>query len=334
MSALQVMSIDRRSFRRIVLCAMLSTSVAAFGDSEAPIQDKNALRVELGRKLFFDPLLSKDRTLSCSSCHQPQFAFADNKIVSVGVGGALGKRNTPSVMNSSGRTSFFWDGRAETLEDQAIFPIENPIEMALPIAEALQRLNADLEYREQFQIAYGSEATARTLGRALAAFQKTLDTANTPYDRWVHGDDKAISESARRGRQVFIGKGKCAECHSGEDFTSDRFRNIGLFDGDRLADQGRAEFTKNPADAGQFKIPSLRNVAITSPYMHNGMFKTLREVIDYYDDPDARVPGAKGRDATMDGKLRLSEEEKRDLEAFLRTLTDDQFAAGPASPPG
>lgn len=330
MSALLVVRLNRPSIWRIVLGALLITSVAAFGEAtpthDLSLQDRKALRVELGRKLFFDPLLSKDRTVSCASCHQPQFAFADNQAFSLGVGGALGTRNTPSIMNSGGRTSFFWDGRAETLEDQAIFPIENPIEMALPIGEALQRLNADEHYREQFQTAYASEATARALGRALASFQKTLVTANAPYDRWFHGEDAAISESARRGRQLFIGKGKCAECHSGEDFTSNRFRNIGLFDGERLIDQGRADFTRNSADAGQFKIPSLRNVAVTAPYMHNGMFKTLREVIDYYDDPDALVPTAKGRDATMGHKLGLTEEEKRDLEAFLRSLTDDQFS--------
>lgn len=317
--------ISHWSVRCLALCALLFAEAVTGADQPEPVQDKNSLRVELGRKLFFDPILSKDRTISCSSCHQSQFAFADNKAVSLGVGGARGARNTPSVMNSSGRTSFFWDGRAETLEDQAVFPIENPIEMALPIAEALQRLNADRHYRDQFQLAYGSEATARTLGRALAAFQKTLDTVDTPYDRWVHGDDSAISESARRGRQLFIGKGKCAECHSGEDFTSDRFRNIGLFDGERLTDRGRAEFTNNSADAGQFKIPSLRNVAVTAPYMHNGMFKTLREAIDYYNDPDAVVPAAKGRDATMNGRLGLTEVEKQDLEAFLRALTDDRF---------
>jgi cytochrome c peroxidase len=287
---------------------------------------RNAARIELGRRLFFDPVLSKDRTVSCASCHRPAHAFADNRRVSPGVGGALGTRNAPSVMNSSGRTSLFWDGRAETLEEQAIGPIQNPLEMALPIAEALARVNADAQYQQQFQLAYGGPATARSLGRALAAFQKTLDTANAPYDRYIRGDDAAVSESAKRGRLLFIGKGKCAECHSGEDFTSDRFRNIGLFDGKRFADRGRGAITGNPVEDGEFKVPSLRNVAVTAPYMHDGAFRTLREVIDYYDDPDRIVPGAKGRDVTMSAPLKLSEAEKADLEAFLRTLTDDQFA--------
>ena len=264
--------------------------------------------------------------MSCASCHKPERAFADDRPVSPGVGGKLGTRNTPSVMNSSGRTTLFWDGRAETLEDQALFPIENPVEMALPVAEALQRLNADPTYAKQFELAYGGPATARSLGRALAAFQKTLDTQSSPYDRYSHGDDSAISESARRGRLLFIGRGKCADCHSGEDFTSDRFRNIGLYDGGTLNDKGRGAVTQQAQDDGQFKVPSLRNVSVTAPYMHNGAFKTLREVIEYYNQPDKVVPAAKGRDVSMNAELRLTEQEKADLEAFLEALTDDRFA--------
>lgn len=300
------------------------TNVAAAPEAVAA---RAAARIELGRRLFFDPMLSSDRTVSCATCHRPELAFADDKAVSPGVDGKLGTRNTPSVMNSSGRTTLFWDGRAETLEDQAIFPIENPLEMALPIAQALERVNADAEYQKQFQAACNGPATARSLGRALAAFQKTLDTTDTPYDRYIRGDDAAVSESAKRGRLLFIGKGKCAECHSGEDFTSDRFRNIGLFDGKGFADRGRGAVTSKESDDGQFKVPSLRNVAVTAPYMHNGSFQTLREVIDYYDEPDKVVPAAKGRDASMNAKLLLTEQEKADLEAFLRTLTDRRFAA-------
>jgi cytochrome c peroxidase len=316
----------RRRGTFLAAALLASCAHAAEPPSADAIAARNAARIELGKRLFFDPILSKDRTVSCASCHRPEHAFADNRRVSPGVGGALGARNAPSVMNSSGRTSLFWDGRAETLEDQAIGPIENPLEMALPIAEALARVNADAEYQQQFALAYGGPATARSLGRALAAFQKTLDTADTPYDRYIRGDDAAVSESAKRGRLLFIGKGKCAECHSGEDFTSDRFRNIGLFDGKRYADRGRGAITGNSVEDGEFKVPSLRNVAVTAPYMHDGSFGTLREVIDYYDDPDRIVPGAKGRDATMSAPLKLSEGEKADLEAFLRALTDDQFA--------
>lgn len=308
--------------------ASVSSAGAATGTSAAPAGTPAQLapvRAELGRKLFFDPLLSKDQTVSCASCHKPEHAFADNLVVSKGVGGALGTRNTPSVMNSSGRTALFWDGRAETLEDQAVGPIENPVEMALPIADALARINADAAYAEQFKAAYGGPATARSLGRAIAAFEKTLDTTNSPYDRYSHGDDAAISESAKRGRLLFIGRAKCADCHSGEDFTSDRFRNIGLFDGSKFSDRGRGAITNQPHEDGQFKVPSLRNVAVTAPYMHDGIFRTLREVIDYYNEPDTIVPAAKGRDAAMNLQMKLSEQDKADLEAFLGTLTDDRF---------
>lgn len=333
------MNIVTHSGRR--LCTLLLISglclwMAPAGRADvpaAPAPDRTAMRVALGKRLFFDPILSRDRTVSCASCHKPEYAFADNVPVSAGVGGAKGTRNTPSVMNVSGRTSLFWDGRAETLEDQALFPIRNPVEMDLPISEALERINSDAQYRRQFEEAYGGPATARTLGRALAAFQKTLDTANSPYDRYLRGDDDAISESAKRGRLIFIGRGKCADCHSGDDLTSDRFRNIGLYDGVRLTDRGRGEITGDPADNGLFKTPSLRNVAVTAPYMHNGMFATLREVIEYYNEPGRVVPGQKGRDASMPSRLDLTEQDKADLEAFLNSLTDDRFLAGRGSEP-
>ena len=299
----------------------------AAGADAPEVTDVAALRVELGRQLFFDPLLSGDHSISCASCHKPERAFADDVAVSAGVAGRLGRRNTPTVLNTAARTSMFWDGRAETLEDQAIFPIENPLEMDLPVDQALQRLNADAGYRQAFQAAYGSPATARTLGRALAAYQKTLESGDSSYDRYARGDDAAMEASARRGRLLFIGKARCAECHSGEDFTSDRFRNIGLYNAATLDDRGRGEVTGNPADDGQFKVPSLRNVAVTAPYMHNGMFATLREVLDYYNDPDQVVPDAHGRDASMAGPLGLTAQEVDDLESFLVALTDERFAA-------
>jgi cytochrome c peroxidase len=298
----------------------------ALSDGAAP-RDRDVARIELGRKLFFDPLLSSDRTVSCASCHKPEKAFADDAAFSVGVGGTKGERNTPTLLNVGGRTSMFWDGRAETLEDQAIFPIENAIEMNLPIAEAVQRLEASDDYRKLFAAAYDGKITPRTIGRALAAFQKTLTSFDTPYDSFNLGDDSAISAAARRDRLLFIGKAKCADCHSGNDFTSERFRNIGLFDGSKLSDRGRGQVTGNPADDGQFKVPTLRNVAVTAPYMHNGMFKTLREVISYYNEPDKIVPGQRGRDASMSEPLRLTPQEQEDLESFLLTLTDRRFTS-------
>ncbi len=282
-------------------------------------------RVELGRKLFFDPLLSSDRSISCASCHKPEHAFADDVAVSKGVGAAVGTRNTPSVMNSTARVSFFWDGRAGSLEQQAIFPIENPLEMNLPIAQALERINADASYARAFVEQFGGPATAKSLGAALAAYEKTLETADSPYDRYQLGADDALSASAKRGRLLFIGRANCASCHSGEDFTSDRFENIGLFNGRDLNDRGRAAITGQQRDAGMFKVPSLRNVAVTAPYMHNGMFATLREVLHYYNEPDRRVSGSVNRDAKLDRPLGLAEADLDDLQSFLESLTDERF---------
>jgi len=286
---------------------------------------------ELGRKLFFDPILSRDRSIACASCHQPEHAFADDAPVSTGVGAARGERNAPSVMNSTARLSFFWDGRAATLEEQALGPIENPVEMGLPLTQALERLNADAGYRTAFVAQFGSEASAKNLGKAIAAFEKTLETASSPYDRYAKGDDTAISAQARRGRLLFIGKAGCAECHSGEDFTADRYKNIGLYNAADLNDRGRGAITGKVADDGLFKTTSLRNVAMTAPYMHNGMFASLREVLEYYNDPDQRVRGARGRDAKLDRPLGLSAQDIADLEAFLCTLTDERFAVRPTA---
>ncbi|WP_026993990.1 cytochrome-c peroxidase [Flectobacillus major] len=282
-------------------------------------------KVALGEKLFFDPILSSKKTLSCASCHKPELAFADTVQFSTGVDGAPTDRNTPSAMNLAGRIHLFWDGRSNSLEEQAIQPIISPIEMNLPIEQAVARLNEDKVYSRAFKKIYKSQATEKLLGDALAAYQKTLETANTPYDRYINGDDSAMSAEAIRGRLLFIGKANCSNCHAGEDFTADRFKNIGLFDGKKLNDIGRFKITKDSSHLGHFKVPGLRNVAITPPYMHNGMFKTLREVIEYYNQPDAIVRNGINRDLSLSAPLNLTKSEIADLEAFLRALTDDRF---------
>ncbi|ACU57849.1 cytochrome-c peroxidase [Chitinophaga pinensis] len=282
-------------------------------------------RVTLGEKLFFDPVLSMDRTVSCASCHRPQFAFADTSTFSKGIHDKLTKRNTPALTNQSGRPSFFWDGRAATLEEQAKQPIISPDEMGLPIDEAVKRLNADSTYVQAFRKIFNSAPTEKNLLQALAAFERTLETANSPYDRYINGDDNAISATAARGRLLFIGKANCNNCHSGEDFTADRFKNIGLYNGTTLKDAGRFDITHDSAQLGFFKVPSLRNVAVTAPYMHNGMFRTLREVIVYYNTPDALIHDGIKRDLSLNTPLNLTDTEIDELEAFLKTLTDDRF---------
>ncbi|WCL81985.1 cytochrome c peroxidase [Saprospira sp. CCB-QB6] len=280
---------------------------------------------ELGERLFFDSILSLDRTISCASCHIPEYAFADTSALSKGVGGTLGDRNTPSAMNMLSRDIFFWDGRAATLAEQALGPIENPVEMNLPLDSAIARLLADEYYAAAFAALYPEEGlTKENLGLAIAAYEETLETGSA-YDQFADGDSSAISASAMRGIEIFNVKGKCFDCHFGPDMTGDEFKNIGTYNGQQFNDVGRFSETKDSNDLGKFKVPGLRNVAVTAPYMHDGSFKTLREVIEYYNRPDAFRPHAIGRDTLLREPLGLTEQEMDDLEAFMRSLTAPQF---------
>ncbi len=281
---------------------------------------------QLGEMLFFEKMISANKDLSCASCHIPEHGFADSVAFSVGVDGRPGKRNAQSCANMSDRSFFFYDGRAATLEEQVKFPIEDENEMGLPIAEAVARLNKDKTYVQYFKAIYKQAPNETNLKSAIAAFERTLETSNTPFDRYMKGNDSAISLSAQRGRELFMSdKAKCFDCHFSPDFTGDEFRNIGLYDGVKYKDEGRFAISKDSADLGKFKVPGLRNVAVTAPYMHNGMFKTLREVIDYYDDPYKTVAHPVNMDSLVLKPLNLTEQEKTDLENFMITLTDDRF---------
>lgn len=282
--------------------------------------------LELGEKLFFDPILSKDKSISCASCHRPEFAFADTVAFSLGVRNQLGTRNTPSSMNMLARPYFFFDGRAATIQEQVLMPIHNPIEMDLPIPELLERLN-DSPYQQWFQNIYNSPADSATLSMALAAFVFSLESSgDAPFDRWMRGEEDAMTAAQIKGREIFNEKAKCFDCHFSPDFTGDEFRNIGLFNGsDSLSDVGRFEITKDSSDLGKMKVPGLRNIAVTAPYMHNGMFQTLEEVVDYYDDPSQFVLGSINRDTLLLEPLQLTQEEKDNLVSFLHALTDAKF---------
>jgi cytochrome c peroxidase len=291
------------------------------------ISNEPANKAELGKLLFFDPILSKDHTISCASCHKPASAFADTSAVSVGVRGAKGTRNTPSAMNLSLQRILFWDGRVKSLEEQALKPIENPKEMNLPIKEALERLKRNNNYSVSFKKLFGSEPTAATLAEALAAFERTLETSSSPFDEWKFSDNpNAVSDAVKKGFAIFSSKGKCTECHFGADFTINDFRNIGLFNGKDLNDSGRVVITGQAEHLGRFKVPGLRNIALTAPYMHNGMFKTIREVLDFYNDPDKIVPNSINRDSLIK-PLGLTPQELNNLEAFLFSLTDKRFTS-------
>ena len=283
-------------------------------------------KVELGRMLFFDPILSRNKTISCASCHLPEFAFSDTNATSLGIDGRKGNRNTPSAMNISLHNSFFWDGRANSLEEQALEPIANPSEMDLPVKEAVLRLQTDRTYNNYFEIVFNSKPSATNLGEAIAAYERSLETSNSPFDNWKFSeDDQAVSEPVKRGFALFNGKGKCIKCHFGSDLTQNEFRNIGLFNGMELNDSGRVKISGKMEDIGKFKTPGLRNIAMTAPYMHNGIFKSLKEVIDFYDDPEKVIPNSINRDSALAKPLGLTEKEKADIEAFMISLTDKRF---------
>lgn len=304
----------------IIFSVVLMTSATIEHTKPSP-----ASRSALGKRLFNEKILSKDSSVSCASCHQPKFAFADTNALSRGIGGKLTKRNTPSVLNMKNRPYYFWDGRAASLEDQSLMPIQNPDEMGLPIEEAVKRLNQSPVYRIQFRETFGQAPNAKNLASAFAAYEKTLETVNSRFDDWSNNLGK-LTTAEERGRQLFVGeKAKCFDCHAMEDFTTDQFKNIGLYNGKELNDEGLYLLTKKESDLGKFKTPGLRNVAITAPYMHNGMFKTLEEVIEYYNDPKKFVQQPINMDQSLNKPLGLSEKEKKDLVAFLKTLTDRRY---------
>ncbi|MEI7964191.1 MAG: cytochrome c peroxidase [Chitinophagaceae bacterium] len=282
-------------------------------------------RAALGKKLFNEKLLSKDSSISCASCHKPAYAFADTMAFSLGIEGKHTLRNTPSVLNMKNRPYYFWDGRAGSLEQQALMPIENPDEMGLPIAIVVQRLNDNPLYKNLFLKIYKQNPSKENLASALAAYENTLETSNSKFDDWSNNLRK-LSAEEEAGRQLFIGdKAKCFSCHSMEDFTDDGFKNIGLYNGKALNDVGHFNFKKDSANLGKFKTPGLRNVAVTAPYMHNGMFATLEAVVDYYNDPSKYVTHPINIDPSLSQPLGLTEKEKKSLVAFLKTLTDKAF---------
>lgn len=283
-------------------------------------------KAELGKMLFSEKILSKDSSISCASCHKPEFAFADTSAFSTGVGGKLTRRNTPSVLNMKNRPYYFWDGRAANLEMQALMPIQNPGEMALPISEAIERLNTSAEYSYLFKKIFKQKPDTKNLAAAFAAYERTLETVDSKFDDWSNGLKK-LSAQEERGRQIFLGsKAKCFDCHFMEDFTDDSFKNIGLYNGEELHDIGRFVITEKETDLGKFKTPGLRNVAVTAPYMHNGMFKTLEEVVEYYNDPSKVVKNAINIDPALKKPLNLFPNEKAELVAFLKSLTDKAYS--------
>lgn len=274
-------------------------------------------RVELGKMLFSDPILSRDSSVSCASCHFGS-TMADTTQFSKGIEGRVGERNTPSIINVAYQNTFLWDGGVPTLEQQVLAPIDNHKEFDFDANEIVKRLQKHPIYRDLTIKAYKQEPSVFTLTRAIANFERTLIKANSKYDQYLYGNNvNALNDAEIRGMNIFFGEnGECFHCHGGFNFTDNSFRNNGLYE--IYPDSGRARITQNPADAGKFKVPSLRNVDLTAPYMHDGSIKTLEEVVKHY------VSGGKkhrNKSAIL-VPLKLTEQEQKDLVSFLKTLSN------------
>jgi len=320
---------------------------------------QTAEKIALGQKLFFDGRLSVNGTVACATCHDPERAFTDGRPTSTGVQGRSGQRNAPTVLNALYNQTQFWDGRAKTLEDQAALPITNPVEMGQPdLAAAVASLAALPEYQQAFQAVFGHPPNGQDLVRTLASYERTLTSFDSPFDRFLAGDDKAIDESAKRGWVLFNDRGRCNKCHALPDdmpdltnFKDDDFHNIGVLivrhrvvplarEAEKLIDSGNAAdvdraaigsdmsalgrflVTKKESDIASFKTPGLRNVMVTAPYFHDGSHETLWDVLDHYNK------GAGLRDPWLDQDIQplgLQESELDDLVAFMASLTSDVY---------
>jgi len=276
--------------------------------------------IALGRRIFQDRRFSRDGTLSCAVCHDPSRAFANSRVVAPGPDGSTGRRNVPTLINRAYGESFFWDGRAESIEQQVLQPLLNPAEMAMTPYAVVATARGDRRYVRQFLAAYGREPRLDDVARALASYVRTIRSGNSPYDRFRSGVKGALTEREQRGMRLFFGKGRCGSCHAGANLTDERFHNTGVsFRDGRLLDPGRFVVTRNPAELGAFKTPTLREIARTAPYMHDGSQSTLENVVEYYD----RGGNANAGLDTILRPIGLSLEDKRALAAFLRALSGD-----------
>lgn len=284
-------------------------------------------KVQLGRRLFFDPILSEDKTVSCASCHQPDHGFASPDARAIGLGGRVGKRNAPSILNRAYGEIFLWDGGAKSLEDQVLTPISNPDELGGTVENVMAALKADESYVNDFTVAFAESetppsveyVTPTNLAHAIASFERTLLTGNSLVDRFRAADYGALSKSARQGMWIFESRGGCWKCHSGPNLTDEDFHNTGVGFGLADRDLGRTKITENTADRFKFKTPTLRGVQHTAPFMHDGSVKTLRDVVEFYNK------GGAPDDPLLDEELKplkLTEEEIVFLVDFLKALSN------------
>lgn len=287
-------------------------------------------KAKLGRRLFFDPILSTDGTVSCASCHKPEHGFASPDPIAIGIRGQKGKRNAPSVLNRVFGTHFSWDGRDDSLEQQVLGPLKSETELGGDVDAVLRNIRKDATYVDAFGSVFGDEKTApadsvtsENLAKAIACFERTLTTGNSKVDRFRASEYEALPKTARQGLWIFESRAGCWKCHSGSNLTDELFHNTGVEHGSTNRDAGRHDATKNEKHKFQYKTPSLRDVEHTAPYMHNGSIKTLREVVEFYNK------GGDPSDPTLDEKmapLNLSEKEIGFLVDFLKALSGENPA--------
>lgn len=305
------------------LAAQSAPSESYLRPQQVPAPANNLItpeRVALGKALFFDPRLSGSNWISCATCHNPALGWSDGLPTAIGHGMKILGRATPTVLNSAYQRKQMWDGRFRSLEEQALGPIAAEVEMSQNLDEVIAELKEITGYHVLFEKAYPGEGiTKDTLAKAIASFERTIVSNDAPFDRWIKGDEKALSESAKNGFSLFEGKANCIACHQGFNFIDDGFHNLGL-KGNQ--DAGRHAQIPLPVMMGAFKTPTLRDVALTSPYMHNGMYKTLGEVVAHYN---------RGGDAkdNLDPNLKplgLTQQEQKDIVEFLKALTGEPMA--------
>ena len=283
-------------------------------------------KIELGKQLYFDGRLSRDNTVSCASCHDPNKGWSNGARFATGIRGQVGGRSAPTIINAGYSYFQFWDGRAQHVEGQALGPIQNPIEMDLTLDELVEKLNKIEGYRKQFRQVFGTDVTSAGIAKAIGAFERTVLSGNAPYDRFKAGDQAALSPAAKRGRRVFFNRAHCSACHSGGNFSDGGFHNLGVGINAKNPDLGRYNETKLLGDRGAFKTPTLRGVSRTAPYMHDGSIKTLRQVVEFYNKGGER----NGNLDPLMQPLKLSDRELGFLVEFLKALDGDWPARAPA----
>ncbi|MBN1346037.1 MAG: c-type cytochrome [Phycisphaerae bacterium] len=290
-----------------------------------PIPKDNPMtaeKVELGKMLYFDKRMSKDKTVSCATCHDPKMAWTEHRATSKGIKDQVGDRNSPTVINAAYMTSQFWDGRAATLEEQAVGPIENPIEMGHDLVAVCAECEKVPAYKENFQKVFGTDVTKEGIAKAIAAFERTILSGNSPYDKFKAGDAKALTDAQKRGMELFMGKASCSTCHAPPIFSNMQFYNAGVSCDKKNPDEGLKKVTKKDSDMGKFRVPHLREVANTYPYFHDGSVEKLEDAVAF-------MAGGGKDNSNLSMLMKavrgagLNDQDKKDLVEFLKALSGD-----------